>query len=60
MKIFVIRQTTQLINCEHSYTYWSTFRNRFVSWGRHDEFDSRRSANRKIKEIGFGQAVEII
>jgi hypothetical protein len=60
MKIFVIRQTAQLINCKHSYTYWSSFRNRFVDWGRHDEFDSRRSANRKIKEIGFGEAVEIV
>ena len=60
IKTFVIRQTVQLISCEDSYAYWSDFRNEFVSWGKHDEFVTHRSANRKIKEIGFGQAVEIV
>ena len=48
------------MNCEDSYTYWSDFRNEFVRWGKHDEFVTRRSANRKIKEIGSGQAIEIV
>lgn len=60
MKVYVIRQSVQLMNCENDYEYWSDFKSRFVNWGKHSEFNHKRQAVKKIKKIGCGKVIQII